>query len=174
MARGPVREWWISTRQRHRGDWSQKPPRRGAALCGVSGCRREWAAELQRPDGSRAFVCEEHAAGIVTGQAVPADSPAPGRDGYPGYAATHTARRHPVPLACPEGNGRGIRWLRPIGGGMELRTGFGEGARSEITTDPADRGLVARLQQLVGKLIGSAAAAQPIAGRDADIELEAG
>lgn len=174
MAHGPVREWWISTRQQHRGDWSQKPPRQGAVSCGASGCRREWAARLQRPDGSRAFVCAEHTADTVTGQAVPADSPAPGRDGLPGYAATHTARRHPVPLAWPEGNGRGSHWLRPIGGGMEPRTGSGEGARSEITTDPADRGPVARLQQLVGKLIGSPAAAHPIAGRDAGIELEAG
>ena len=174
MGRGPLRESWISTRQQHRGDWSQKPPRQGAVSCGAIGRWRKWAVELQRPDGSRAFVCEEHAAGIVTGQAVPADSPAPGRDGYPGYVATHTARRRPVPLSWSEGNGRGSHWLPPIGGGMEPRTGSGEGARSEITTDPADRGPVARLQQLVGKLIGSPAAAQPLAGRDAGIELEAG
>jgi len=57
---------------------------------------------------------------------------------------------------------------------MELRIGPGEGGRSEITMDLADRGPVAYLEQLVGELMGSPAAAPPTAGKDAGIELEAG
>ncbi len=40
--------------------------------------------------------------------------------------------------------------------------------------DLADRGPVAYLEQLVGELMGSPAAAPPTAGKDAGIELEAG
>ncbi len=57
---------------------------------------------------------------------------------------------------------------------MELRIGPGDGGRSEITMDPVDRGPVAYLEQLLGELTGSPAAAPPTAGKDADIELEAG
>ena len=57
---------------------------------------------------------------------------------------------------------------------MELRIGPGEGGRSEITMDPADRGPMAYLEQLVGELMGSPAAEPPTAGKDAGIELEAG
>ena len=57
---------------------------------------------------------------------------------------------------------------------MELRIGPGEGGRSEITMDPADRGPMAYLEQLVGELMGSPAAEPPTADKDAGIELEAG
>jgi hypothetical protein len=57
---------------------------------------------------------------------------------------------------------------------MELQTVPGEGGRSEITTDPADQCPVAYLEQLVGELMDSPAAASPTAGKDAGIELEAG
>ena len=40
--------------------------------------------------------------------------------------------------------------------------------------DPADRGPVAYLEQLVGEPMGSPGAAPPTASMDADIELEAG
>jgi len=40
--------------------------------------------------------------------------------------------------------------------------------------DLADRGPVAHLEQLVGELMGSPAAAPLTAGKDAGIELEAG
>ena len=57
---------------------------------------------------------------------------------------------------------------------MDLRIGPGEGGRSEIAMTPPDRGPVAYLEQLVGELMGSPAAAPPTAGEDACIELEAG
>jgi hypothetical protein len=57
---------------------------------------------------------------------------------------------------------------------MELQTVPGEGGRSEMTTDSADQGPVAYLEQLVGELMDSLAAARPTAGKDAGIELEAG
>jgi hypothetical protein len=57
---------------------------------------------------------------------------------------------------------------------MELRIRPGEGSRSETTMNPADRGPVAYLEQLVGELMSSPATAPPTAGKDAGIELEAG
>jgi hypothetical protein len=57
---------------------------------------------------------------------------------------------------------------------MDLRIGPGEGGRNEVAMAPADRGPVAYLEQLLGELVGSPAAAPPTTGKDVGIELEAG